>query len=212
MVLAILITGCSLMSKAPWEMNLVEENKATKETMPSPKGGMPWEMGLVDESPEDYVTEPDIFERERNQIREDEGTVYESYTDSRGILTGGVGRNLEDRGLADKYPKGTKIPEEVVEQWYKEDFGIARKDADQFVGDASVPDEVRAVLTNMALNMGITRLNKFTDMKAAMVAGDWKEMAKEMKKSDWFKQVPNRAGRLIKRVELLGSERNNDRG
>lgn len=200
------------MSKMPWEMNLVEENKATKETMPPSKGVMPWEMGLVDDSPKDYVTEPDVFERERAQIRSDEDTVYESYTDSRGILTGGVGRNLEDKGLADKYPKGTKIPKEVVEEWYKEDFAVARKDADQFVGDVSVPDEVRAVLTNMALNLGITRLNKFTDMKDAMVAGDWKKMAKEMKDSDWFEQVPNRAGRLIKRVELLGSEGGDDRG
>tara|TARA_R110000772_G_scaffold144025_1_gene253573 strand:- start:1339 stop:1938 length:600 start_codon:yes stop_codon:yes gene_type:complete len=199
------------MNKMPWEMNLKEgnlkeKNKATKETMPPTEGVMPWEMNLTDGggSPEpDYVT--DIYAKEMEQLKEDEGVVLESYTDTKGILTAGIGRNLEDKGLADKYPKGTKIPQELADQWFKEDFDSALQDADWFIGGAEVPEEVRMVVTNMALNVGRTSLGGFTETRKAMQKGDWKTMAEEMKKSDWYKEVPNRANRLIKRIELLGS-------
>jgi lysozyme len=201
-VLAILLTGCALMSKMPWEMNLSEENKATKETMPSRKGAMPWEMGLVDKN-KDSVT--DIYAKEREQLKSDEGMVLESYRDSKGILTGGIGRNLEDKGLADKFPEGTKVPQNVSDEWFKEDFGVAVDDAEWFIGDTVVPDEVRSVVANMAFNLGRTSLGKFDKMQKAMQEGDWNTMAEEMRKSEWFKEVPNRADRLIKRIELLGS-------
>tara|TARA_R110000851_G_scaffold51080_1_gene121588 strand:- start:13 stop:609 length:597 start_codon:yes stop_codon:yes gene_type:complete len=195
------------MSKSPWEMNLVEEKKATEETMPPVKGVMPWEMGLKEEEGEsrkEYVT--DIYSKEREQLQSDEGVVLKSYKDSKGILTAGVGRNLVDKGLADQFPEGSDVPKEVSDQWFKEDFDVAVEDADWFIGDVAVPDEVRSVITNMAFNVGRTSLGGFTETRRAMQEGDWSTMAEEMKKSDWYKEVPNRAGRLIERIKLLDTK------
>lgn len=203
MILTVVIAGCSLMNKMPWEMGLSEEAQPAEETLPPEKGAMPWEMGLVGEG-KDSVT--DIYAQERAQLTEDEGVVLESYRDSKGILTAGIGRNLEDKGLADEFPEGTPVSKELAEKWFREDFNVAVKDAEWFIGDAEVPDEVRRVVTNMALNVGRPSLGGFSKTREAMKKGDWKTMAEEMRKSEWFKEVPNRAGRLIDRIELLSTE------
>ena len=37
----------------------------------------------------------------------------------------------------------------------------------------------------------------------AVYAGDWKKAADEMIDSAWYRQVPNRAGRLVTRMKAL---------
>ena len=53
----------------------------------------------------------------------------------------------------------------------------------------------------MMFNMGRTRLSKFKKMNAALIDGDWKEAAKEGRDSRWYRQVTNRAERLMTRME-----------
>jgi hypothetical protein len=50
-------------------------------------------------------------------------------------------------------------------------------------------------------NMGRPRLSKFKNMKKAVDQRDWFEAAYEMTHSKWYKQVPNRAGRLVVRMQ-----------
>ncbi len=52
-------------------------------------------------------------------------------------------------------------------------------------------------------NMGLPRLSKFKKMKAAVDDRDWDAAANEMESSRWYRQVPNRAERLIERMRLL---------
>ena len=52
--------------------------------------------------------------------------------------------------------------------------------------------------------MGRTRLSKFKKMNEAIANEDWFEAAVQMEDSRWHKQVPNRANRLIERMETLG--------
>jgi len=59
------------------------------------------------------------------------------------------------------------------------------------------------VLVNMMFNMGRTRLSKFKNFKAALDANDWKKAAVEGRDSLWYKQVTNRAERLMKRLEAI---------
>ena len=40
-------------------------------------------------------------------------------------------------------------------------------------------------------------------MKAGVDARDWKKAADEMIDSAWYRQVPNRAGRLVTRMKAL---------
>ena len=63
------------------------------------------------------------------------------------------------------------------------------------------PSEVQEILVNMMFNMGRTRLSKFKKMNAALIDGDWKEAAKEGRDSRWYRQVTNRAERLMTRME-----------
>ena len=53
----------------------------------------------------------------------------------------------------------------------------------------------------MTFNMGMTRLSKFKNFKAAIERNDWKEAAKEGRDSRWYNQVTNRAERLMTMLE-----------
>ena len=53
----------------------------------------------------------------------------------------------------------------------------------------------------MMFNMGRPRLSRFHKMKRAVENSEWKEAANQMIDSKWYKQVPNRAGRLVQRMK-----------
>ena len=55
----------------------------------------------------------------------------------------------------------------------------------------------------MMFNMGFPRLKKFKGMYKAVLAGDWQKAADEMVDSRWYKQVTNRAERLVKRMRSV---------
>ena len=65
----------------------------------------------------------------------------------------------------------------------------------------NLPDEVQQILVNMMFNMGRTRLSKFKKFNAAIQEGDWKTAAVEGRDSLWYRQVTNRAERLMSRME-----------
>ena len=56
----------------------------------------------------------------------------------------------------------------------------------------------------MMFNMGRPRLSKFKKMIQAIRDGDWIEAGNQMKDSRWYKQVTNRADRLISRMKAVG--------
>ena len=53
----------------------------------------------------------------------------------------------------------------------------------------------------MCFQLGRPRLSKFHNMIAAVEDLDWARMADEMEDSNWYKQTPNRAQRLITKVD-----------
>ena len=55
----------------------------------------------------------------------------------------------------------------------------------------------------MTFNMGMTRLQKFKKMHEALEAQNWKQAAIEGRDSKWYKQVTNRAERLMSALEEL---------
>jgi lysozyme len=56
----------------------------------------------------------------------------------------------------------------------------------------------------MMFNLGHPRLSKFKGMKAGVDARDWQKAADEMIDSRWYKQVTNRAERLVQRMRAVG--------
>jgi len=148
--------------------------------------------------------------REAKIIKKDEGVVKDkeaqhlSYMDSKRHLTGGHGHLMtkEEKQL---YPKGTVIPNDVVNEWFRIDMDEADNDLTSMLEQKKVhvPDEVYDILINMTFNMGKPRVLKFKKMWSAIEVNDWDTAADEMEDSKWFKDVGNRAVRLIGRMRTL---------
>ena len=75
---------------------------------------------------------------------------------------------------------------------------ITIDDVNIYVED--LPEEVKRIIANMMFNMGRPRLSKFKGMKAGVDARDWNKAADEMVDSRWYRQVTNRADRLVARM------------
>ena len=146
------------------------------------------------------------FERLYEQLKYDEGVVYEIYKDHLGYPTFGVGHLVLESDPEYGEPVGTPVSEERVTDCFRRDSDIAVRECVILYGEPyfeDFPDEVQEILVNMMFNMGRTRLRKFKKMNAALQAGDWKEAAKEGRDSRWHKQVTNRAERLMVRLEKV---------
>ena len=139
----------------------------------------------------------------QDEIANDEGVVYETYHCSLGHLTGGIGHLITEWD-EDIYsgPVGTAIPTEQVNDWFAKDIETTIKDCNLLFSQFNnLPEDIQHVLANMCFQLGRPRLSKFKNMIAAVEDLDWERMADEMEDSNWYKQTPNRADRLITRVD-----------
>ena len=138
------------------------------------------------------------------QLKIDEGVVYEIYNDHLGYPTFGVGHLVLESDEEHGKPVGTPVSEERVKECFENDLNTAIRECNALYEDGrfdDLPDEVQQILVNMMFNMGRTRLSKFKKMHAAILEGDWKTAAVEGRDSRWHKQVTNRAERLMVRLE-----------
>ena len=138
----------------------------------------------------------------REQLIIDEGQVNEIYHDHLGYPTFGIGHLVLDSDEESGAPVGTPVPEERVIECFEKDVETVIEDCKKLHDSwDGYPQEVKQVIANMMFNMGRTRLSKFKNHNAALVSGDWKAAAVEGRDSRWYKQVTNRAERLMSRLE-----------
>ena len=137
------------------------------------------------------------------QLKIDEGVVYEIYRDHLGYLTFGVGHLITKSDPEYGCIVGTPISEERVKQAFEHDFGVALRECYNLYGFrwSGFPGEVQEILVNMMFNLGRPRLSKFKKMNGHLETGDWKNAALEGRDSLWYNQVGNRAERLMTRLE-----------
>ena len=138
------------------------------------------------------------------QLKIDEGVEYEIYNDHLGYPTFGVGHLVLESDPEYGQPTGTPVEEQRVKECFENDLDIAIGECNALYEGGEfndLPDEVQQILVNMMFNMGRTRLSKFKKMHAAILEGDWKTAAVEGRDSRWYKQVTNRAERLMSRLE-----------
>jgi len=138
------------------------------------------------------------------QLKIDEGVVYEVYKDHLGYETFGVGHLVLESDPEHGEPVGTPVSEDRVRECFELDLDLAISECNALFGDSTFegwPDEVQQVLVNMMFNMGRTRLGGFKNFRAALEEGDWKRAAVEGRDSRWHRQVTNRAERLMERLE-----------
>ena len=141
----------------------------------------------------------------RKEIEADEGCKYETYRCSEGYPTAGIGHLLTEWDEEYSEPIGTAVSEEQVQKWFEKDVQTAINDCQDIFNDFdSLPEDIQHVLINMAFQLGGPRLRKFKLMIAAVEVEAYREMARQMEDSRWFKQTTNRAQRLIDRVVKQG--------
>ena len=141
------------------------------------------------------------------QLKIDEGVEYEIYKDHLGYPTFGVGHLVLETDPEHGEEVGTPISEDRVKECFEKDLDTAISECNALYEDGvfgDLPGEVQEILVNMMFNMGRTRLSKFKKMHAAILEADWKTAAREGRDSLWYRQVTNRADRLMERLENVG--------
>ena len=138
------------------------------------------------------------------QLKIDEGVVYEIYLDHLGYKTFGVGHLVRESDPEHGYDVGEPVSVERVIECFDRDLDVAVSECVALYGAdiwEGFPGEVQEVLVNMLFNVGRPRLSKFKKMNAHLEAGDWGHAAIEGRDSLWYNQVGNRAERLMTRLE-----------
>ncbi len=144
------------------------------------------------------------IEQLRKELEVDEGVKYEIYNDHLGYPTFGIGHLVRDTDPEHGKEIGTPVSEDRVIEAFNKDVESVLNDCTILYGNFSkLPEEAQLIIANMMFNLGRPRLSKFKGMKAGVDAGDWKKAADEMVDSAWYRQVPNRAGRLVSRMKAL---------
>lgn len=125
------------------------------------------------------------------QLRRDEGEKLFPYIDTKGKTTIGIGRNLTDCGISrdemqvlfgnDTAKWITTLNEKLP---YFQNLDAATK----------------GVLINMCFNMGFEKLSGFHMFLYALSQNDRETAAKEMVNSLWYKEVGDRAVRLVQQI------------
>ena len=130
----------------------------------------------------------------REMIMSHEGRVLHGYLDSRGFLTIGYGRMIDDR------LKGG-ITQEEAEYLLDNDIKRCIKEADEYPWFEKLNEPRRAVIISMLFNMGGPRFQGFFKMRRAIEEEDFVEAAAQMMDSKWATQVGHRARELAMMME-----------
>ena len=146
------------------------------------------------------------LEKLRKQLEIDEGVKYEIYNDHLGYPTFGIGHLVIPSDKEYREDVGTRVSEERVRECFDKDVESVLRDCTLLYKDFyELPEEAQQIIANMMFNMGYTRLSKFKGMKKGVDARDWNKAADEMVDSRWYKQVTNRANRLVERMRNIES-------
>ena len=137
----------------------------------------------------------------REELKIDEGVKYEIYLDHLGLPTFGIGHLVLDSDVEHGQEVGTPVSEDRVNECFAKDVETVLSECKTLYSNFELlPEEVQLIIANMMFNMGRPRLSQFKGMRAGIDAGDWNRAADEMVDSRWYRQVTNRADRLVNRM------------
>ena len=140
----------------------------------------------------------------REELEIDEGCKYEIYLDHLGYATFGIGHLITKDDPEYGWEVGTSIDTYRVHETFESDIETVLSDCTRLYKDfEDLPEEAQRVIANMMFNMGYTRLSKFRGMKHGVNSRDWNVAADEMVDSRWYRQVTNRARRLVERMRSI---------
>lgn len=131
-----------------------------------------------------------------SQLRRDEGEILTAYPDHLGFLTIGVGRLIDKR-------KGGGISQAESAYLLSNDIERVTSQLNTRIPWINTLDPIRkAVLVNMAFQMGVDGLLGFKNTLEMVRKGDYSNAAAGMLNSLWAKQTPERALRLSNQMKF----------
>ena len=128
----------------------------------------------------------------KEQLVRHEGLRLKPYRDTVGVLTIGVGRNLDDVGIRE---------DEAMVLLDHDILGVLDDLDREFPWWRHLSETRQLVLADMCFNLGIGRLKGFRKALQAMQEGRWADAAREMLDSRWAAQVGSRAVNLAEMME-----------
>ena len=144
------------------------------------------------------------MEKLQEELENDEGVKYEVYNDHLGYPTFGIGHLILDSDPEHGSATGSAVSEDRVKEAFASDVVGVVSDCETLYPDfEELPEDAQRIIANMMFNMGRPRLSKFKGMKRGVDAQDWNMAADEMVDSSWYKQVTNRADRLVERMRSI---------
>ena len=143
----------------------------------------------------------------RKQLEIDEGVRYVIYLDHLGLPTFGIGHLVTKNDSESGQAVGTTVSKERVAECFDMDVQSVINDCNKLYNNfKDLPEEVQQIIANMMFNLGRTRLSKFKGMKRGVDSYNWNQAADEMVDSRWYRQVTNRAQRLVERMRKVGDK------
>ena len=143
-----------------------------------------------------------FIDRLREELKTDEGCKYEIYLDHLGLPTYGIGHLVTEKDPEYGMEVGTLVAEIRVNEVFEQDIQVTINDCKKVYDDwNTMNEEVKLICCNMMFNLGYPRYCKFKKMIQAIKDEDWLEAGNQMQDSRWYKQVTNRADRLISRMK-----------
>lgn len=130
-----------------------------------------------------------------SDLREDEGVVPYAYHDSRGFLTIGVGRLIDQR-------QGGHLADDEIDFLLSNDIEVCVADLatlPAWQGVQGNPVRMRGLI-NMRFQLGAGGIRAFTQSMADIAAQNWAQAAIDLKNSSWYTQTPERAARVISMI------------
>ena len=144
------------------------------------------------------------IEKLREEIEYDEGNVEKIYLDHLGLPTFGIGHLVRESDPEHGWEVGTEVSNDRCVEAFNTDIETVLSDCKLLYSDfEDLPEEAQRIIANMMFNMGRPRLSGFKGMKRGVDARDWDLAAAEMVDSRWYRQVTNRADRLVTRMRNI---------
>ena len=142
------------------------------------------------------------LQKAKEMLKRHEGLRLYVYECTAGKKTIGYGRNLEDRGITET--EAEAMLDSDIE--YTEERLVLSFDFYKHLDDVR-----KAVLIDLAFNIGMAGLKGFKKMLKALEEGDYSEAAIQLLDSRYATQVPNRAMELARLLDgAQGSDNRNE--
>jgi GH24 family phage-related lysozyme (muramidase) len=146
----------------------------------------------------------DVTKDTMAQLKIDEGYRNDTYYDSQGYLTVGIGHLVKP---GDNLKFGDVLTDAQVTEIFNKDYADHAEAAQRVVpGLADMPENIQCAIINMTFNLGEKGLSKFPAFISLIENGDYEAAANSLTTTLWHTQVGNRALRIEESIRNTGKK------